>query len=344
MQLTTVGKEVWRAARQAERLDQAGAEDPVVSERLRKLRLAEALRKRGTSWPEVQSLVGISRSTYYRYKQRLKEEGLKGLVPKSKRPKRLRRKVHWTPELLIQIEQLRKQNPTWGRWPIWLALSKRGFQISERTVGRILAYLEAHGRIESVASFLAQARRGKIRRKSKRPYARRKPRSYSVNQPGDLVQVDTLTVTLGPGEVVKHFSAVDLYTRFSLAEVHTRATANLAAGFLAHLMASTPFPIRAIQVDGGSEFMAEFEEACYLYDVKLFVLPPKSPKLNGHVERMQRTFRDEFYTRPLPSRVPELQRELDAYLDYYNRRRPHRSLNGLAPLEYLAMMQGESAP
>ena len=51
---------------------------------------------------------------------------------------------------------------------------------------------------------------------------------------------------------------------------------------------------------------------------------------------MQRTFRDEFYTRPLPSRVPELQRELDAYLDYYNRERPHRSLNGLAPLEYLA--------
>ena len=57
--------------------------------------------------------------------------------------------------------------------------------------------------------------------------------------------------------MVKHFSAVDLYSRFSLAEVHTRATANLAASFLAHLIARTPFPIRAIQVDGGSEFMAE---------------------------------------------------------------------------------------
>ena len=76
-----------------------------------------------------------------------------------------------------------------------------------------------------------------------------------------------------------------------------------------------------------------------MHNIKLFVLPPKSPKLNSRVERMQRTFRDEFYTRSLPSRVPELQRELDAYLDYYNRRRPHRALNGLAPLEYLAMMQ-----
>jgi len=80
--------------------------------------------------------------------------------------------------------------------------------------------------------------------------------------PWDLVQVDTLTVTLGPGEVVKHFSAVDLATRFSVAEVHTRATANLAAGFLAHLIAQAPFLIKTLQVDGGSEFMAEFKETC----------------------------------------------------------------------------------
>ena len=62
------------------------------------------------------------------------------------------------------------------------------------------------------------------------------------------------------------------------------------------------------------------------------------------VERMQRTFRDKFYTRPLPSQIPELQRELDAYLDHYNRRRPHRALGGLAPLEYLARIRGEAVP
>jgi hypothetical protein len=50
------------------------------------------------------------------------------------------------------IEALRKQNPTWGRWPIWLTLRKEGFALSERTVGRILAYLEGHGRVESVAA------------------------------------------------------------------------------------------------------------------------------------------------------------------------------------------------
>ena len=69
-----------------------------------------------------------------------------------------------------------------------------------------------------------------------------------------------------------------------------------------------------------------------------------SPKPSDHAKRMQRTFKGEFYTQPLPSRIPELQRELNAYLDYYNRRRPHRALNALAPLEFLAMMQGESVP
>ena len=66
------------------------------------------------------------------------------------------------------------------------------------------------------------------------------------------------------------------------------------------------------------------EEVCRTHNIQLFVLPPKSPKLNGHVERMQRTFREEFYTRLPPSLIPELQRELDAYLDDCNRRRPHR--------------------
>ncbi|MER3537621.1 MAG: IS481 family transposase [Thermus sp.] len=344
MHLTTVGREVWRGARKAQELVGAGAGDPTVQARLQKLKQVEAFRKLKVDWSEIQSLVGISRATYYRYKRKLQDEGLKGLLPKPKRPKRLRRKGHWSPECIIAIEALRKQNPTWGRWPIWLALWKRGFNISERTVGRILAHLERRGRVESVAAFLARARRGKTRRKTQRPHARRKPKSYVASSPGDLVQVDTLTVTLGPGEVVKHFSAVDLFTRFSLAEVHTRATADLAAGFLAHLITHTPFPVRAIQVDGGSEFMAEFEEVCARLGIELFVLPPRSPKLNGHVERMQRTFRDEFYTRPLPSRIPELQSELNAYLEYYNRERPHRALNGLAPLEFLAMMQGESVP
>jgi hypothetical protein len=56
-----------------------------------------------------------------------------------------------------------------------------------------------------------------------------------------------------------------------------------------------PFAIRAIQVDGGSEFHAAFEAECQRRALRLFVLPPRSPKLNGAVERAQRTHREEFY-------------------------------------------------
>jgi putative transposase len=164
----------------------------------------------------------------------------------------MREKVRWTPEILLALEGLRKGNPTWGRWPIWLSLRKQGFEVSERTVGRVLAHLEARGRVEPVASFLAQARRGKGRPRPQRPYAQRKPRGYQAKVPGDLMQVETLTVTLGPEEVVKHFSALDLATRCFLAQVHGRATASLAARFLAELVSRALFPIRAIQVDGGA--------------------------------------------------------------------------------------------
>lgn len=53
---------------------------------------------------------------------------------------------------------------------------------------------------------------------------------------------------------------------------------------------------------------------------------------------------DEFYTLPLPRGLVRLQAELDAYLAYYNHRRPHMALEGLAPLEFLAKMQAESVP
>ncbi len=42
-------------------------------------------------------------------------------------------------------------------------------------------------------------------------------------------------------------------------------------------------------MDGGSEFMAEFEDACADMKIPLIVLPPKKPEYNGGVERGNRT-------------------------------------------------------
>ena len=80
-----------------------------------------------------------------------------------------------------------------------------------------------------------------------------------------------------------------------LGKPKARATAASATMFLDTLLERMPFPVRALQVDGGSEFAADFEQACRQRQLWLFVLPPRSPKLNGAVERAQRTHTEEFY-------------------------------------------------
>jgi transposase InsO family protein len=60
---------------------------------------------------------------------------------------------------------------------------------------------------------------------------------------------------------------------------------------------NAPHQIKSVQVDGGSEFRAEFEEICGKLGIPLIVLPPASPKYNGGVERSNRTMREEFYDR-----------------------------------------------
>ena len=67
------------------------------------------------------------------------------------------------------------------------------------------------------------------------------------------------------------------------------------AGFLDRLTARMPFPVRAIQVDGRPEFQAAFEEACQARGIRLFILPLRSPELNGCVGRAQRTHTGELY-------------------------------------------------
>jgi len=118
-------------------------------------------------------------------------------------------------------------------------------------VGRILTQLKRQGRlVEAPRSGVPGSRRA-LR---SRPYAIRKPKQYAVSQPGDLVEVDTLDVRPLPGVVFKQFTARDVVSRWDVIQAHTRATAFTAAQFLDTLLHRMPFPIRALQVDGGSEF------------------------------------------------------------------------------------------
>ena len=94
------------------------------------------------------------------------------------------------------------------------------------------------------------------KRQRQRPYAIRKSEEYLANEPGDIVEVDTLDVRPLPGIILKHFTAHDVISRWDVVSVHSRANASTAAHFLDSLESRTPFPVRVIQVDGGAEFEA----------------------------------------------------------------------------------------
>jgi transposase InsO family protein len=197
-------------------------------------------------------------------------------------------------------------------------------------VGRILRHLKTTGQVR-------EGKRNGVRTVHRpRPYAVRKPKDYVVASPGDLVQVDTKDLRFGNGSTFKHLSLVDVSSRYAAAEVGMGATAQTIATYLDRMRARLPFAIRAIQVDGGSEFKAEFEAYCQQHALRLFVLPPRSPKLNGRVERIQRTFDEECYQCFAgPLRVADLAAALRDYETVYNTIRPHHALGYRTPQQYL---------
>jgi transposase InsO family protein len=138
-----------------------------------------------------------------------------------------------------------------------------------------------------------------------------------------------------PYEVRFQFSARDMVSRFDGLRAYKRQTSTAGAEFLHHLKMKFPFRIKAIQIDGGSEFMDQFEEACRRAKILLFLNPPHHPELNGGVERSNRTHREEFYeVEDVSLDVGEHNKQLAKYEYRHNYIRPHRGLDMETPYEY----------
>jgi putative transposase len=176
-------------------------------------------------------------------------------------------------------------------------------------------------------------------------YAKRLPKGRKAQFPGELVQIDTLFVNVRPDKPIKHFTAYDPVAKWTFGHVASQASAHSAKALLDKLVAEAPFPVRGIQVDGGSEFKSVFEAECQTRGLELFVLPPKRPDLNGCVERAQSSWRYEFYAAyDLPHRLDKLQILVDAFAHRFNRHRPHQALGDRTPAEYLQTISRETQP
>lgn len=275
---------------------------------------------------------GISAQTFYRWKNRFDPYDLTTLEAASRRPHHVRKPM--TPALVERrVLELRTKYPRWGKDKLVVLMKREGFQVSTSTVGRTLKRLKDRGVLVEPLN-VRQAREARKRRRKPR-YAIRKPEGYRVAAPGDLIQVDTLQVRLQSDDRRYQFSSRDLISRWDVSRAYRKASSFTAALFLEYMEKKFPFAIRAIQIDGGSEFKKHFEEACRERRIRLFIIPPRTPKLQGYVESANKTHRVEFYeVEDIGLKLEEHNDQLEEWDRVYNYIRPHQSLDYLTPAEY----------
>jgi len=136
---------------------------------------------------------------------------------------------------------------------------------------------------------------------------------------------------IAPG--VYQYTAIDDCTRYRVLALYSRRTAANSISFLEKAIEEMPFPIQRIQTDRGREFFAyAFQERLLTWAIKVRPIKPRSPHLNGKVERSQRTDLQEFYT-TVDLQSEELTDQLQEWQHYYNWERPHCSLGGKTPID-----------
>jgi putative transposase len=276
---------------------------------------------------------GRSRATIYRWRARYDPEDLNSLRPRSRRPKRIRRGT-WSAAQERVVLALREAHPRYGKDKLHYLLAQQGVRLSASMIGRIL-------RSARQRNLLIEPRPVTVRRpRPPRPHAIRLPKSKRLpTQPGELIQLDTMHLRPEPGIERRQFTAIDVVSRCAVVGVRHTASATTAKEFLAELLARMPVPVQGIQVDGGSEFMAGFEAACQARGIALYVLPPRSPKLNGRVERLNGTVRREFWEcYPGELDLPTLQAALRQWETAYNTQRPHQALGYATPHQHLTTL------
>jgi len=133
-------------------------------------------------------------------------------------------------------------------------------------------------------------------------------------------------------------TAIDVERRFAFAAAYSSHSSGTAADFLTKIITVCPFPITELQTDNGSEFAKHFESACIALHLTHFHTYPRTPKMNAHIERFNRTLSEDFLqTHRILMRddLSAFNRSLVDWLLWYNSERPHESLGMLSPLRYI---------
>lgn len=314
----------------------------VTDEAKRRARILSFWKKYGLA--ATREAFGVGRSTLFVWqaRQRAGDGGFESLNPASRRPKTFRRSS-FSPEVVSEIRRIRTAHPNLGKEKVHALLApfcaRRGVLFpSIATIGRIIAAAS-----DKMRTFPTKVRHdGRIvsRKRQKRV---RKPKQFIATHPGHCLAFDTVErIIHGSRRYI--VTGTDLYSRFSFAFA-TRSHASAAATqFFRAIQQLFPHPIQHILTDNGSEFMKHFDEEVRRLHKTHWHTYPKTPKMNAHCERFNRTIQEEFvdYHAPELLNPASFNRKLAAYLSWYNGERPHWSLGLKSPVQYLIENHPES--
>lgn len=274
-------------------------------------------------------------------------------TPQSRAHRNGYRKRYIPPELVDEINRIRKEHPRLGKeklTPLIQAFcNQKGLKApSEPTVGRMLQQLKKEGKLQSLVRLRMSAKTGKLLEKLPPLHSKKERRAgYLPECPGDLLQLDgVLKFVNGQRRYV--FTAVDLVSRVGFAMAFPSASSRNGRVFLEHILSSAPFLVSHIQTDNGSEFLKEFRKAALEAELTHFFNWVKQPKYQGWVERFNRSIQEEFidwHTSSLAHDLPGFNEELAGWIAWYNGERIHRGLNQktdrgvqkYSPLQYLTL-------
>ena len=139
------------------------------------------------------------------------------------------------------------------------------------------------------------------------------------------------------GKVVKRYqyTAIDDATRIRALQVFSSYNQDCAIQFIDYVIEKFPFRISTIRTDRGHEFQARFHWHVEDQGLQHVYIKPRTPQLNGKVERSHRTDETEFYQLLTYTDDVDLTAKLEAWENFYNYHRPHMSLDGQTPYEVM---------
>lgn len=164
------------------------------------------------------------------------------------------------------------------------------------------------------------------------------PRRPHVTRPGELVETDTIHYICPLTKSRRYvYTVIDVYTRMTYAEVHPRILPGLAASVVLHARNEFGFDFSMVQADNGPEFSRYFEQVLARHNMPVRHTRLGRPNDNAHIERFNRTVQEECLGRYITYSTPtkHIQTKLDNYLEYYNFKRVHLSLQYRTPSDML---------